>query len=114
LGGWFYARPEKEKLIGVPQSVYNVMPLRLKSSKISDIETDIESVKQIGRLLLGKEFNSAPGPIRTWLNRGACNSAVSEFGDWGDVIIKAYGERKWVDLDVDESELLELERRDNE
>ena len=111
LGGWFYARPEREKLIGVPQSVYDVMPVQLKSLRVAGIETDIESVKQIGRLLLGKQFDAAPTAVKEWLNMGACDMAVTEFDRWGQAIIKAYGKRKWTPLDIEEHKLIELERR---
>jgi len=111
LGGWFYARPAGEKLIGVPQSVYTVMPVKLKSIKAAGIETDIESVKQMGRLLLGRQYDAAPAPVKAWLDMGASDKAISEYERWEEAIIKAYGGRRWTPLDIEEQNLKELETR---
>lgn len=109
-GGWQYAQKIGEKMIGTKKEIYEIMPVSNKNKKISNISTDIESVKLIGRKLLGSRSGSKlsdeiPEPFRNWLNDISSNSAFEEFKIWSDVLIKSYGRRRFVAMEVDKNKI---------
>lgn len=101
LGGWWYCVPEGEKLIGTQKSVYDVMPVKEKSEKISTYKTDLECVKQIGRQL----NKNVPKPFENWINKAASNDAFKEFDEWNKVLYDSYGERKFIVLEISEKDI---------
>jgi serine/threonine protein kinase len=113
-GGWSYARAQGEKLIGTSKEIYDVMPLVVKNDKASSILTDIESVKLIGRTLLGDKTGirlvgkGVPKPFVDWLCDGAAKNAFEESKRWDDTIVKAYGARKFVAMDVTKNKVYNL------
>ena len=102
LGGWWYCVPEGERLIGTQKSVYDVMPVKEKSEKISTYKTDLECVKQIGRQL---NKTSLPKPFETWVNKAACEDAFKEFDSWNKALDDSYGERKFIVLNISEKDI---------
>ena len=101
LGGWWYCVPNGEKLIGTQKSVYDVMPIKEKSEKISTYKTDLESIKQIGRQL----NRNYPKPFDNWVNQAASDDAFKEFEEWNKVLYDSYGERKFIVLDISEKDI---------
>ncbi len=104
LGGWWYTVPEGEKMIGTQKSVYDVMPVKEKSEKISTFKTDLECVKQIGRQL----NKSLPKQFSDWVNKAACDDAYKEFENWNKALNDSYGERKFIVLDISEKEIYKI------
>ena len=101
FGGWWYCVPEGEKLIGTQKSVYDVMPVKEKSEKISTYQTDLECVKQIGRQL----NKSLPKPFENWVNKAATKDAFKEFDSWNQALYDSFGERKFIVLDISEKDI---------
>ena len=101
LGGWWYCVPNGEKLIGTQKSVYDVMPIKEKSEKISTYKTDLECIKQIGRQL-NKKY---PKPFDNWVNKATSGDAFEEFEEWNNVLYDSYGERKFIVLDISEKDI---------
>ena len=54
LGGWWYVTKEDENMIGTTKDIFSIMSILAKSSKKSSVITDLESVKLLGRQLLGE------------------------------------------------------------
>ena len=104
LGGWWYARPKGARLIGVPKSVYNIMPVKAKSDKISSVITDLEATKHIGLRIIGKG-TTPPKAMSDFLNSGSQPNASKEFARWHDTLDAAYGERKFVTMDVKKTDI---------
>ena len=101
FGGWWYCVPEGNKLIGTQKSVYDVMPVKEKSEKISTYQTDLECVKQVGRQL----NHNLPKSFENWLNKAASKDAFKEFDSWNQALYDSFGERKFIVLEVSEKDI---------
>jgi len=102
-GGWWYTRNLGDKLLGVSKSVYDVMPVKAKGDKAAVFQTDLESVKMIGRQLLGTE--SAPQAMLDYLNSGSSTDPMKEFEIWNKALDAAYGKRKFVEMPVTKTDI---------
>lgn len=102
LGGWWYCVPNGEKMIGTQKSVFDIMPVKEKSEKISTFKTDIECIKLIGRTLNRKNL---PKPFEKWLNEAASIDAYKEFDKWNKVLLDSYGVRKFILLEISEKDI---------
>lgn len=71
LGGWWYTQRIGAKMLGVPSAVYDIMPIKAKSEKLSDIITDLESAKLIGRQL--SDISSLPKPFQSFFEFWFCS-----------------------------------------
>jgi hypothetical protein len=110
LGGWWYARPRDSNISVVPNKIYSIMPVRVKNTKKAKIITDLESVKLIGRQLLGDENGirlmadaSVPKPMADFLRDISSSSheaAIEEYRGWGEVLKESYGPRRFVEMKV--------------
>lgn len=98
LGGWWYAKPQGERLLGMPRLVYDVMPIKAKSDKTSFIGTDLEASRAIGRKLLGGK--DAPQAVLEFLNSGSSSKATSDFSRWNKTLNTAYGKRQFVEMNI--------------
>lgn len=99
LGGWWYAVPIGQKMIGTSKDVYKNMPTTVKTSKCGHQVTDFEAVKYIGRTLIrGKQV---PDAMERWLNAGSPDKAVELYEKWDKALIDAFGKRKFVKLEIE-------------
>ena len=103
LGGWWYTQKIGSKMLGVPSAVYDIMPIKAKSEKLSDIITDLESSKLIGRQL--SDISSLPKPFQSFLNSGSAHDAIEEFNRWNATLDKSYGKRKFVNMQVTKTDI---------
>jgi len=103
LGGWWYATKIGERMIGTSKVVYDVMPVKVKSTKLSSITTDLEASKLIGRQLI--DPGSVPKQILDYLNEGSSSKATAEFSKWNSTLDSAYGKRQFVEMKISESEI---------
>lgn len=102
LGGWWYAIKEGEKMFGVPKAIYDVMPVKEKSEKLSCTRTDLEAIKLIGRQITDKK--TTPKPFLDFLNSGSSN-ALKEFQKWQSVLDGSYGKRRFVEMKIDKADI---------
>lgn len=113
LGGWWYSVPQEQKMIGVPLNVYSVMPPQIKSNKKGNIQTDLEAIRLIGRELLGDKNGTRlasmdiPKPFIDWLRGVSSTVALKDYSNWKDILCKSYGERKFIELNIDNNEFYE-------
>lgn len=94
-GGWWYARPENEKMIGTTGEIFSVMPIKNKTEKIALHSTDMESIRKMAKKILYNP-NTTPKAFIDWLEKGSSEDAFKEFSSWNDTLDKAYGERKFI------------------
>lgn len=97
LGGWWYAKPQGERLLGIPRSIYDIMPIKAKSDKISSISTDLEASRAIGRKLVNSV--NAPQAMLEFLNSGS-SKAAADFSRWNKTLDTAYGKRQFVEMNI--------------
>lgn len=107
LGGWWYTVPFGEKLIGAPKEVFDVMSMRVKTEKKATYETDLDSIRQIGRVLLGDPLGTSllrhttlPQPVAEWLVGGSKADPFKEYELWGQTLKKGWGKREFVEMRV--------------
>lgn len=104
-GGWWYTVKNNEKMIGTQKCIYDIMPVKEKSLKISSFKTDLESIKQIGRLF---ENDNTPIEIKNWVKNASLENAIAEFEAWNIVLDKCWGKRTFIKLNVTEKEIYNL------
>jgi len=112
LGGWWYSVPLGTKMLGVSEKIYSIMPPQVKNKKCGDILTDLESIRLIGRELLGDrhgtrmlEKSYIPLPMAKWLLGVSYDSPSVEYTKWTEVLHKSFGERKFIEMELDANKL---------
>lgn len=107
LGGWWYAVPFKDKMLGVPSVVYSIMPPKVKADKKGDFNTDLESIRALGREMLGdrngtrlKDMKVAPDSVVEWLRGASSSKAVDDYASWDSALEKGFGKRKFVEMPI--------------
>ena len=107
LGGWWYATNENESMIGTTKDIFSIIPVSAKGNKTSSALTDLESVKLLGRQLLG-ETNcrklaldiTIPRPLLNYIISGSGNNSFEEFEKWDKALSEAYGKRKFLPMEI--------------
>lgn len=107
IGGWWYTTKEEESMIGTTKDIYSVMSVSSKGSKKSSSLTDLESVKLLGRQLLGETNcrklsldSSIPKPFIDFLIGGSGNNPYDEFTKWDKALEDSYGKRKFINMEI--------------
>lgn len=110
-GGWWFSVNLSDSLIGASREVFDVSPKRVKDAKIGSIETDIESVKLVGRCLLGDRYlmdrnivSETPSLLVEYLREPALKTAYAEYERWENIKSKAY-KREFVKMNIDSKEV---------
>jgi len=95
LSGWEYTTKQGQDMIGVPKDVYKLLPIKVKDSKQSDIITDLESIKQIGRILYKDHTDLKP--IQEFLKQGVKEAdPLTEWQLYGEAVKSVFGKRKFI------------------
>jgi hypothetical protein len=112
LGGWWYSVKQGNKLISVPKKIFDIIPPHVKNKKVGNIEIDLESIRLIGRELLGDSsgtrlsgMRGIPSKIIDWVRGVSSSTARKDYCNWILELDKAYGSRKFITMDVDISKL---------
>ena len=107
LGGWWYTTGKDEKMIGTTKDIFSIMSVSAKESKKSSTVTDLESVKLLGRQLLGEIKSrklsldrSVPKPFIAFLTGGSGRNAYEEFTKWDKALEDSYGKRKFIQMKI--------------
>jgi hypothetical protein len=116
LGGWWYTTKKDEQMIGTTKEIYDVMSVSAKSKKLSNSITDLESIKLIGRQLLGesncrelKKKKPAPEAFIDYLISGSDISAYKEIEKWDEALKKSYGKRVFIPLEIEKEKIYSME-----
>lgn len=115
MGGWWYTVPKGAKMIGTTKQIFNVMPVTIKTSKVAANPTDLEAIKLIGREILGEPnqrklqlIKDIPAPIVKFMVDGAGKCAYDEFGKYHELLDKAYGQRKFIKMELTDKQIYNL------
>ena len=107
VGGWWYTTKEEESMIGTTKDIFAIMSVSSKGSKRSSPLTDLESVKLLGRQLLGETNcrklsldSSVPKPFINFLIGGSCNNSYEEFAKWDKALEDSYEKRKFINMEI--------------
>jgi len=110
--GFWYTMELERDLIGLPKSVYELLPD--KNEKKSKTYNDLISIRNLSKILLGDEFGSKifydttiPKALKTWsLSDNISKNCTKEFERWNDCIIESYGKREFFVLEVEKEKVL--------
>ena len=106
LGGWWYAAPAGSRIELLPEATYAVMPRSVKTSKRADIRLDLESIRAVGRTILGDAAGLSPvgkdlpKPMANFLRLPSSGSAIEDYRAWGQALKDSFGPRRFVELPV--------------
>ena len=85
---------------------------RLDRKPRNAVRTDLESIRLTAIRLLGYPDREAflrdtvlPEPFRNFLLQAPEKDARADFAKWDDVLLKSYGERKFIPLAASEEEI---------
>ncbi len=105
-GAMFYMQSVGNKMIGTVGDVFEIMPSKVKGNKEASIDTDLESIKMIGRELCGeknvvkfRELGDVPASMKAFLTKGAGRDAYAEFQCWDRSLRESFGARRFVKMD---------------
>lgn len=118
VGGWGFSKPLGDRLLGVPDEVYDIMPNKAKSSGTSTHLTDLESIKFIARTLLGNPAGTMlvrdpeiPKPFAEWVLHPAGDTPFKEYTHWQKVLDASWGKRQFVDMPIRFEDIYPPERK---
>jgi len=107
LGGWWYSTNQEQNMMGVSKEIYDILPPKVRNDRVSNITTDLESIRFIGKQLLGEKngckvkYNKdLPKSFIDWLLAGSSNSAYEEYSKWNTVLTNSYGKRKFIEMNL--------------
>jgi len=107
LGGWWYAAPAGSRIELLPEATYAVMPRSMATSKRADIRLDLESIRAVGRTILGDSTGlglvghaDLPKPMASFLRLPSSGSAIEDYRAWGQALKDSFGPRRFVELPV--------------
>lgn len=107
LGGWWYTTKDGDSMIGTTKDIFSIMSVTAKSSRKSSTLTDLESVKLLGRQLLGETNcrkltldSSIPKPFINFLIGGSSNNSYEEFSKWDKALEDSYGKRRFIKMEI--------------
>jgi hypothetical protein len=109
LGGWWYATPEGERLRALPSEVIPFAPPDVLMNKRADPRLDLESIKAVGRRLLGEAScahlaadPSLPPRLLDWLRLPSNGNAAEDYRDWKyGVLESCFGRPRFIKLPLD-------------
>lgn len=111
LGGWWYSVDEGKELIGISKDIFNIMQYEMKEIKNSNTRLDLESIKLLGRTLLGDKSgillttdSNIPRNLSIWLRENTTGNSFEEYSVWSN-ISNYFGERNVVKTSIDKDEL---------
>lgn len=103
-GGWWFTTKEDETMIGTTKNIFNLMPPKVKSEKISKSITDIESIKAFGRAYQ----KDLPDDFKNFLNSGTLDNSVEELNKWDSALDKSFGERRFIKIKTTKQEIYNI------
>lgn len=97
LGGWWYAGRSGKPVKTLPKRTFGVLPWKVRTHKVASRRTDLELVKLTCREILAP---GAPKPMMDWLTAVANNDAIALYEEWGSVLEKSFGARRFTQMEV--------------
>jgi hypothetical protein len=114
LGGWFYTANKDEKMKSLDKEIFSILPYSVKKTELASSLTDLESIKLIGRTLLGDKrrskkmsfivgepFADTPEPMKNFLKILSTDNAHTEYKNWTEVLKESFGPKKFIEMKID-------------
>ena len=103
LGGWFHSLPFDQPISAIPATVARHAPRSYLDARIATGRLDQESIRGIGRALLGDASGmrmdpSTPSALIDALRLPAHGSAIEEYRRWQQALLASFGPPKFVEM----------------
>ena len=112
LGGWWYATKKEAPMRGMSIETYKLLPPIMQENHLGNIVTDLESIRYLGRILLGENNGTKirydknlPTKLIDWFLSGSSDSAFEEFERWNIVLTNSYGKRQFVEMKLSSNDI---------
>src|SRR5215475_3091590 len=112
LGGWWYAAPAGSHITLLPETNYALMPRSMAASKRADIRLDLESIRAVGRTILGDATglgligrSDLPKPMTSFLRLPSSGSAIEDYRAWSQALKDSFGPRRFMELPISFSDV---------
>jgi hypothetical protein len=112
LGGWWYATPDRGRIEILPETTYAVMPRSMATNKRADIRLDLESIRAVGRTILGDWTGlglacrpDLPKPMANFLRLPSSGSAIEDYRAWRQALKDSFGPRRFLELPISSSDV---------
>jgi hypothetical protein len=112
LGGWRYAAPDRGRIELVPETTYALMPQSMATSKRADFRLDLESIRAVGRTILGDWTGlglacrpDLPKPMANFLRLPSSGSAIEDYRAWRQALKDSFGPRRFLELPISSSDV---------
>ena len=106
-GGWWYAALAGSRIEVLPDATHDVLPRSMAASKRAHIRLDLESIRAVGRTILGDSTGiglpgrtDVPEPMANFLRLPAPDSAIADYRSWRQVLKDSFGPRRFLELPV--------------
>jgi len=107
LGGWWYAAPTGSRIELLPEATYALMPRSMAISKRADSRLDLESIRAVGRTILGDSTGldlvcreELPKPMTDFLRLPTSGSAIEDYRAWEMTLKDSFGPRRFMELPI--------------
>jgi hypothetical protein len=107
LGGWWYAAPTGSRIELLPEMTYALMPRSMATSKRADIRLDLESIRAVGRTILGDSTGlglvgreDLPKPMTNFLRLPSSGSAIEDYQAWEKTLKDSFGPPCFMELPI--------------
>lgn len=108
-GGWWYATPVGEKMIGTSKDIYACMDYKTKTDHISTQLTDMECVRAIARRITEGNVDIQKSML-DWIHSGSLDDPIEENRRWDKALEQAYGPRKFIKFTADPAKIYTQKR----
>ena len=107
LTNFFFTTKLNDEIKALPKDIFNLFTLKNKNSSYT---IDLDSIKYLGRFLLGDKSGitlkkSVNENMVNWLNSSSNKSPLETFKEWDNVIIKIFGKKHWVDMKIKKTDI---------
>jgi hypothetical protein len=106
-GGWWYAALAGSRIEVLPDATYDVLPRSMAASRRAHIRLDLESIRAVGRTILGDQTGirllgrtDVPKPMANFLRLPAPDSAIADYRAWRQVLKDSFGPPRFLELPV--------------
>lgn len=108
LGGWWYASPIGERMKRLQASrTIKYAPRAVLTSKTTNVSTDLELIRLLGRELLGDPSGiflsknaDIPANFVMWLRMINSGKARTDYTKWDETLVKAFGPKKFTKFEL--------------
>ena len=106
MGGWEHTIKLNQPLKSLPRQIFEILPRSIKNKPKGHTTIDSESIKALGREILGDRSGSKLlhlypklSHLITFLKLPSENNPVDDYQNWEKILKMTFGPRKFIEMD---------------